>query len=218
MDARRVGGQSFIECCEEALAQSAQQIKARIEVGAGFLKSGDIELATKTFTQVLDLDATNWQARALLTLTYLSTRDFGKVDTELRRLKAQNAPAAALAPIERQIEATRRTIQRRDELTGLLAAGKWQETLTHIDAADVQDSRKDLLKAYVAALRGEFDEARRLTSDSQFAAFSASIEQRSADFQVARDKAIVALNSSERATAEGSIGCGSVPISRRSVK
>jgi hypothetical protein len=177
-----------------ALAQSAQQVKARIEAGAGFLRSGEIELATKTFTQVLDLDATNWQARALLALTYLTVRDYAKVDVELRRLKTQNAPAAAVAPIERQLDAARRAIQQRDQLTGLLAAGKWQETLTNIDTADVQDSRKRLLKAYVAALRGEFDEARRLTSESQFAAFNASIEKRSAEFQVARDKAIVALN------------------------
>jgi len=177
-----------------ALAQSAEQVKARIEVGAQFLKSGDIELAAKTFTQVLDADATNWQARALLTLAYLSARDLDKVDTELRRLRAQNVPAATEAALDRQVTATRRTIQQRDELTGLLAAGKWQEALTNIDAADSPDSRKRLLKAYVAALRGEFDEARRLTSDSQFAAFDGSLEKRSAEFQVAREKAIVALN------------------------
>jgi hypothetical protein len=178
----------------EALAQSAEQVRARIEVGAGFLKSGDIELATKTFTQVLDADATNWQARALLTLAYLTARDLAKVDTELRRLKAQNVPATTVAALERQVTSTRRTIQQRDELTGLLAVGKWQEALTKIDAADAPDSRKRLLNAYVFALRGEFDEARRLTSDSQFTAFNASLEKRSAEFQIAREKAIVALN------------------------
>jgi hypothetical protein len=40
---------------------TADETKAKLAVGPGFLKSGHLELATKTFTQVLDADATDWQ-------------------------------------------------------------------------------------------------------------------------------------------------------------
>jgi hypothetical protein len=88
--------------CAATLAVSAQgpltpeQARARLEVGAAFLKSGDTELATKTFAAVVDADPANWQARSLLALAYLSARDLGKVDIELNRLKTQKAPAQAV--------------------------------------------------------------------------------------------------------------------------
>ena len=173
---------------------TAEQARARLEVGAAFLKSGDTELATKTFAAVTEADPTNWQARSLLAIAYLSVRDLDKVDIELKRLKTQNAPAATVATLERQLTAVRQTLQVRDGLTSLLSAGKWQDALTGVDASGLADPRKQLLRAYVATLRGEFDEARRLTSDPQYAAINASIAKRQEEFQAARERALVAFN------------------------
>jgi hypothetical protein len=156
----------FVTLATAPLAVSAQgqltpgQARARLEVGAAFLKSGDTELATKTFAAVADADPTNWQARSLLVLAHLSVRALDKVDVEVNRLKTQNAPAATVAAVERQVAAVRQTMRVRDELARLLDAGKWQEALTSIDAGALADSRKQLLRGYVAALRGEFDAIR----------------------------------------------------------
>ena len=171
-----------------------EQAKARLEVGAAFLKSGDTELATKTFAGVVDADPANWQARSLLTLAYLAVRALDKVDVELNRLRTQQTPAATMAALERQVAAVRQTIQMRDDLARLLDAGKWQEALTSIEAGALADSRKQLLRGYVAALRGEFAEARRLTRDPQYAGVNASIAKREQEFQAARERALVAFN------------------------
>ena len=173
---------------------TAEQARARLEVGAAFLKSGDAELATKTFAAVAEADPTNWHARSLLAIAYLSVRALDKVDIELKRLKTQNAPASTVAALERQLAAVKQTRQVRDDLTTLLSAGKWQDALTSIDASRLPDSRKQLLRAYLATLRGEFGEARRLTSDPQYAAINASIAKREQEFQPARERALVAAN------------------------
>jgi hypothetical protein len=175
-------------------AQDPDPVKARLAVGAAFLKAGDLELATTTFRQVLDADATNWQARALLAVAYLTANDIGKASNEIERLRVQAAPAEMIDRLTRQTETIQRSTRLRDEVGALLAAGKWQDAIASIDRSELPEVRRNLLRAYVAVLRGEFDEARRLAADPQLADFRASIESRAEAFQVAREKALVALN------------------------
>ena len=174
-------------------AQNGQR-DARLDAGAAFLKSGEIELATKTFMAVLDGDPASWQARSLLALSYLAARDLDKVGTELTRLKTQAAPPAAIEVIERQLAGARQAARLRDEITQLLHVGKAAEALSRIESIDIPGSRKQLLRAYVAALRGEFDEAARLTDTPELADFNGSVKRRAEEFAVAREQALVALN------------------------
>lgn len=173
---------------------TAEQAKARLDVGAAFLKAGDRELALKTFVSVADADPTNWQARSLLALAYLSMREFEKADAELKRVKILNAPASTVATLERQIGGALQARQQRDQLAALLNSGRWQDAQTSIAALPFPEPRKQLLRAYVAGLRGEFDEARRLASDPQYQAINASLAKRAEDFQAARERALVAFN------------------------
>jgi tetratricopeptide (TPR) repeat protein len=177
-----------------AAAQNADLDKAKVEAGAAFLKSGEVELATKTFLGVLESNPTNWRARALLAQTYLSASDLDKADIELKRVRTLSAPPAVIELIDRQLAGARQTSGLRDELTRLLDIGKTAEALSRVARTDLPESRKQLLRAYVAAVRGEFEEAGRLTNTPELADFNASVTKRAQEFAVAREQALVAMN------------------------
>jgi len=175
-------------------AQNADSTRAKLEVGADFLKSGDIELATKTLTQVAEADPRNWRARALLALAYLNSGQLDRVGTELERLKTLKAPEAAIEAVQRQLSGRKQSNQLRDDLTTLLRAGKSGQTLSRIDGADLPSSAKQLLRAYVAMLRGDFNEAIQLTADPAFAEFNVRLKQRADEYVTAREAALVGLS------------------------
>src|SRR5262245_27093928 len=136
----------------------------KVAAGAAFLKSGDTDLAVKTFANVLAEDPTNWQARSLLLLAYLTLDDVDKAQAELQRLKTLRAPEATTAQLEQHLAGVRQRGHIRDEVAGALRVGKWRQALTTVEASGFDDSRKRLMRAYVATLRGDFDEATTLAS------------------------------------------------------
>jgi len=167
--------------------------RTKLAAGGNLLKAGETELAMKTFNAILDADPTNWQARSLLMLGYLSSQDAAKAQIELRRLKALNAPPETVGRLERQINTVLERIKLRDDLVALLQAGRWPEGLKAIDATPVAEGNKRLLRAYIAVMRGDFDQARQLTDAPEAASFRAGIAKRSDEFQAARSRALVAL-------------------------
>jgi len=176
-------------------AASPDVVSRKLSAGAAFLKSGEPGLAVKIFADIVNDDPANWRARSLLLLGYLGTGEVDKAQTELRRLRSLQIPPEPLATLERQVGGVAARIKLRDDVSGLLAVGKSEQAVSTIDKSDLSQAKKQLLRAYIAALRGHFDEAWQLTaSDPEAAAFTDSIAKRAEDFKAARETAMVAMN------------------------
>lgn len=118
-----------------------------------------------------------------------------QAQVELQRARTLRAPAETLAMLEKQLVSAQQRARLRDDVSGALQHGKWQEALEFINKSALDDAKKQLMRAFVATVRGEFDEATTIIGlDPRLNPFRSAIVDRSAAFRAARDGALVALN------------------------